>query len=329
MLQVLDINTIKADDAIKSLIDREGGDHARFMKYKGLVRDVFDDLNLDVIRYTKRRLIQINKSTNSILLPDNYFHFASLSVPNACGKYEPMFINTSIQEDLVDINSDKNCECGSKLCGLVQGYESIVAEVIEQMPNNTTKTFDTITRKRINTDGSLVIERTFPVRIYTDGVWTGVELKTEIEELCKLDCKDGHVLDSTSNWAKCEKCSIASSWESECGGLICPSDCPNTFNGTEQGNRIYFPTSLDVDHVLMRYYATEKPKDIRIPRVCKEAFLAGLKHFATEFDDKAPLWKITNYRINYHNKKDETTRILNRYSVAQYYSVLTPKRTMP
>jgi len=332
---IVPCNTESPDEIIKSLLIRKGDiPGVNFMKFKSVVPDVYRDLNLFVIRFAKRYLIEVDKNTNSFNIPEDSLLASSLSYIDECNKIKPMFINRNITDDIVDIQLDKDCycECGckSKLCGQIKNYESIVTDSVELLPNSTTEVFTSTTRKRLDTDGRFVIERTFPVRTYEDGIWVGVELKTEIEELCKLDVKEcGCPKDTEENTCKVNACCNANTFAQECGDPMCDFENTNTYNFSEDGRRVVLPSGFGYNQVLYRYYGETSVKDMRIPVLARKAFIDGLVDFTVAYDDSQPLWRITKSENKYIDSKGKLFTLMNRYSISALYQALCPPRCMP
>ena len=324
------------DDMLRSLLIREGDTVGmNFMKYKDIALDVFRDMNLNVIKDTKRYFIEVDKRTNTITIPDGFLFRSSLSVVDECNQIIQIAANPSIVRDIVDIAADKDChcECGCKgsLCGQIAKYEPILHETQELMPNGSTQTFTSTTIKKVNPDGSFVIERTMPVRKYgTDGVWLGVELDTQTESLCQLEVKDcGCVKETEKNICAVNACCNAATFESECGCGTCVPMPPVAYNFTEEGNRIAFPSNFPYDQVLLRAYFEPDPKNLLIPLVAKNTFLYGVKAFAVEYDDKQPLWRIQLFDRRYEKGKEELFTLLNRISIGDVNKILNPHRCFP
>lgn len=329
------INSESPDEVIKSLLIRKGDiAGVNFLRYKSVVPEVYRDLNLYVIKFTKRYLIEVDKDTNSFELPCDSLIPASVSYIDECNKIRPLIINRNITDDIVDISQDKDChcECGCKsdLCGLIHSYESIVTDTIEQLPNGTTEVFTSTTRKRMDADGKFVIERTFPVRKYEDGTWVGVELETEIEELCELEVSEcGCVKNTEDNVCKVNACCNADTFKAECGDTICDSVNSTTYNFSEQNRRIILPTTFGYKKVLYRYFGETGVKDMRIPLIAKPAFINGLEATILPFDDTQPLWRIRNMSRMYSDAKDDLFTLMNRFSMRELNQVLNPERNMP
>lgn len=338
MVQILPSNSSTADDIIRSLCNREGDiTGINFMKYKGVALDVYRELNLTVIRHTKRVLIEVDKRTNSITIPHcDYLHWASISVIDECNKIRPMLINTNLTHDIVDISnpSEGCCEhqsCTSSLCSQIKSYELIQQVTNEAMPNGTTKSFTSTTRKRVDPDGKFYTERTFPVRTYNESnVWVGVELQTETEVLCHLDV-DAHgcVCDTPKNREEVGCACSADTFEIEAGCWTkCNTVSPDTYNISEQGDRLVFPSNFAFDKVLLRYYVNPTGRTLLIPIIAKEAFIAGIKHYTVPHKRRPVLWEIQLWEKKWIKGKGYVKGIINRYSIAEWYSVLTPKIDM-
>lgn len=328
-------STETPDEILKSLAAREGDiTGMNFMKYRGVVMDVWRDLKLYAIKYTKRAFIQVDKKTNSITMPDDFLFRSSLSILDDCNKLQLLSINQDLHDDIIDISLDHDChcECGCKsdLCGQIKSYEAITEDTQELMPDDSYQTFTSVTRKRMDAGGRFVIERTFPVRVYTGGEWTGVELKTETEELCHLDTNPcGCVKNTTDNQCKVDGCCNADFFKTECGSYLCPTPGSMGYNISEEGNRIVLPSTFNRDKVLVRYYAEDKMKDIRVPLIAKKAFIFGVKSFIMPFDESQPLWRVRLFDKYYTDSRADLFTKLNGFTIRELKQVLSPKRFMP
>lgn len=333
---LLPSNSEAADEVIRSLMRGEGDNLERnFMRYRSVVRDVFRDLNLGAIKYTERRLIEVDKQTNSIMVPCNYLHLASASIIDNCNKIVPLIFNKNITDDLVDVSAKKSCgcECGciDDLCGLIKNYEAIQEDVTETMPDTTTKVFTKITRKTVYPDGSMYIEYTEPIRIYEEGVWTDTIPNTTRELLCNLEVKPcGCLTNSEKNKEKLQSCCNADNIQIDfgCTDSKCCTNESLEYNWTEQGNRITFPSDFAYDKVLLRYYIEQRAKDIIVPLISKRVFMNGLKAYALEFDDNVPMGVKERYMSKYNNGKDRLAIDMHKLSLTEVYKVLTPYRVM-
>lgn len=328
-------NTESVDDFIKSLLIRtEDTGGVKKLKYKSLALEVYRDLNLHTLKYVKRVLLSIDPNTKSVVAPDDFLLLSSLSNLDECNKFQPILINKNITGDIIDMSMDKNChcECGCKgdLCGHLRNYELIEEESVEDMPDESTQTFTSTTRKRIDADGRVYIERTFPTRIYQDGTWIGVQLKTENEELCKLEVKEcGCPADTEDNICKINACCNADHYAIDCGDCLCGFESKTGYNVNMDGRSYSFPSGAEFDKVLMRYYYEPNIRDLRIPVIAKSTFLRGLKALEAEFDEKQPQWRIRDYKRAYEDSKYDLGNDLRRFTITQLYNVLTPERRMP
>jgi hypothetical protein len=329
------VNTESPDEIIKSLLRREGDTAGiNFLKYRSVVLDLWRDMNLHTVKFVKRYLIGVNKNTNSLDLPEEFLFPSSFSVLDECNKFQSMTVNNHLHDDIVDISADKNChcECGCKgtLCGQIKTYESIIEETQELMPDDTTKTFTSVTRKRTDADGKFYIERTMPVRIYEDGDWVDVVLKTESEELCQLEVSDcGCVKDTKDNECKVNAHCNANTFAEECGLTFCNPQSKLQFNYSEQGNRIVMPSNFDYDKVMVRCFVELPITELRVPLVAKKAFMIGLKSYTLPYDKNEPQWRIRDFERRFIDANAELYSLLNRYSLKQVMQVLNPHRVMP
>lgn len=302
---------------ITSLLSREGDiGGTRRLQYIEVAKDVFNDLKLTAIKQTKRVLLTMDPHLRCFVLPADYYKFSTISVINRYGRLEPLVYNAAIMEDIVDLGADRNCEsecsCTDALCNYTKGYETITEQVTAIMPDETTSTFTKIIRKHINRDGSVYMEVTEPVAIYDNSsprIHTATSLQTTSTFLCKLELEPecGCVIDNKWNrdlWGT-NGTSLAT-----CGGddLMIEWGCPSpdyypsslTYNFSDDNKRIVFPPDFAHRKVLLRYYAYETTKDIRIPYLAKKAFIIGIKKELSLFNDKMPKWQKDEWKLNYN-----------------------------
>lgn len=330
---MLPSNAESVDEVIRSLMRRENDTMERnFLRYRSVARDVFRDLNLGAIKYTERRLIEVDKNTNSIKLPCNYLKLSSISVIDECDKIHTLIHNKNLTDDIVDVSAKKDCgcECGCQdsLCGTVKNYEAIIEEVTEQMPDDSEKVFQKITRKILYPDGSLRVSYTYPIRKYTDGVWTTTEDVTDEEQICKLEVKKcGCLVNNDDNETALNACCNAENIQTDFGCTVC-DDGSLEYNFSEQGDRIFFPSNFSFEKVLLRFYVESKVKEILVPLIAKSAYMAGLKFFASEYDDKVPQSRLATFKTGYNNKKDLLALDISKLTIAEVHKALIPKRNM-
>jgi hypothetical protein len=329
-------NTETVDEMLRSLASREGDiTGSRFLQYRGVAMEVWRDMKLYAVKYTKRYLVDVDPRTNSITLEDDFLFRSSLSYIDSCNKIVPFSINQNLQDDIIDIGQDHNCycECGCKsdLCGHIKSYEAIITNTTEELPGGGSQVFQSISRKRMDEGGRFVLENTFPIRIYNDeGVWTGVELTTEVQELCTLEVDTcGCVKQTKDNCKNVDSCCNAATFMTECGDPRCIIPANEGYNFSEEGNRIVFPSTFNRKKVLVRYFAEESIKDIRVPLIAKETFLYGIKAFIAPFDDSIRVGRAQEWVFNYEGKKEKLSILMNRFSMKEVKQVLTPKRYMP
>lgn len=329
-------NTESPDEIIKSLLILEGDSlGVNYQKYRSVVLDLWRDMNLHTVKLTKRVVLTVDKRTNTVTRPEDFLFHSSLSVIDECNKLRTLSVNQHLTGDFIDISKDRSChcECGchSDLCGLIKNYEAITEDTEELMPDDSTQTFTSITRKTVTAEGKLVIRRTFPVRIYEDGEWTGVELKTEEEELCQVEVdKCGCVKNTEENICKVNECSSADSFAVECGDAVfCESGNGLSYNYEEDGRRINLPSDFAYDKVIQRYFYEPNVKDLRIPLVAKRTFMTGIKAFTLPFEEKQSGRRVNEFERRYEGMKDKLFTLLNRFSFKEVNQVLNPHRRMP
>lgn len=335
----LESNSETPEEIIRSMMRREGDVLERnFLRYMDVRRDLYRDLNLNAIKFTQRRLIDIDKKTNSITVPCGFLKISSISIIDECEKIQTLIIDTDIKDDIVDVSLSKNCscECGcnTDLCGVIKNYEAILEDVTEIMPDDSTKVFTKITRKVVYPDGSMFVKYTYPIRIYEEGAWTDTIDKVDEEFLCKLQVKKcGCIEDTEKNRETLGHCINADKIETDFGCTVrCLDDCNGNalrYNFSEEGNRIVFPSNFHYDKALLRFYVELKGKEIRIPLLAKPAFMHGLKAFALEFDDSVPKGVKDGYKNSYDAKKNLLALDLTKCSLKEVLHALIPHRRMP
>lgn len=321
---------ITADDAINSLLSREG-DIAGVKKlvYKGLAKDVYMDLNLSAIKRSKRVLLTIDPHLRSISLPDDCFHFSTLIGITHYGRMVPLVYNANITDDIVDQGLDTKCECGCTdvLCNYQKHYETIEETVSALMPNDTYQDFTKIIRKFISDDGSVYMEVTEPVAKYEAGEHISTELVTTKTSLCKLEVEPCGCIKATDHnkkhWAK-----FASSCTAELvDNMWFEWGCPDpgyfpaslTYNMSDDRTRIIFPSHFSFKKILVRYYVTESTKNILIASIAKEAFICGVKKMAVKYDKLASRSLKLEWADNYNKALTKMTARMSACMLHEFY----------
>lgn len=324
---------IKLLDVVKSLFSREGNvTGTNINKYMAAAKEVYTELNLYTIRKTKRMFVKVDKQTNTIRMPDDFVMLSSLSVIDPyCGEIIPLVINTTILKDVVDsgVNRSCECECGcdSKLCGNIFKYESIQRQVTAPLPGGGGETMDytETTRKRIDEHGNVMQEICGPVLKYDSetGVHTATVVECQEYQICQLEIKEcGCVVESPENIEKFSSVCCGGNYETECGTICCPEDNPYGYNFVDGSSKIAFASNFKFGEVLVRYYADVPTKELEIPRVAKQAIIAGIKAYLIPHDRKEPLWRAQYWKNEFEVEKTKLTNILNRYSLKEFYSTL-------
>lgn len=325
---------ITIENIVKGILLREkdfaGADKLMLM---AIAKDLYKELNLGSIRNPVRRMIEVDKRTNSINFPDDYMTFSSISEIDECGRIEPLIINTNIKSDMVDISlvHDCGCECGcqSQLCSAIKNYEIIQEDISIIMPDSSTQIFTATKRKKILSDGSYVMETVAPVQKFDNGVYVAVVMETTDEFLCHLEMNDcGCIKHTHHNEEAVNNCSNARDYNTDCGCTECPRGDRNTYNFSEEGDRIQLDSRFRCDHVLLRYYADLPTKDILVPIIARKSMVSGIKSEQVKFDDKATQFKIALWASE-HNKDQIVLRDkLNQISLKKFLRNITPKRKM-
>lgn len=276
--------------AIASIMSREGDvSLAMRLRYTEVAKEVYEDLNLSVIKDIKRVVLNIHEHLPVLPVPLDYYDFVSLDYLDRHGVPRPMVFNDKLKDDVIDISLDHDCgcECGctSGACCAVKNYETIQEQVEMDMPNSTVQTFTKYTRKNINPDGSYFQEVTEPVRVYDNNVWTDTLLKTVSSFICKLDVKEcGCLLDTEHNRTQLQENCCGVNIRHECG---CSAEYhKNSYTISQDGNRLILPKGYDYEKIVLRYFPVKATKDILIPRQALKVFMTGLKKEMLLWDKK-------------------------------------------
>lgn len=326
----------------------------KFLRFAGRIYN--DDMNLGAIKATKRQFMNINKRTNTIDLPENCLKLSAVSWVDESGKEWPLFRNGRLSDDIVDIKADPNCACGCKneLCNMIKGYESISEEVTDELPNGDPVTFTCLSIKGYDPDGTFYETKQYPIRRFTDGVWTGTELETEKIELCKLELDSaGCVVDCEDNFQAVATCGCGGSntTSSELPANVVRLSCTpilstfaiqsgscysagmqfvNVYNLTELGNRLIFPPEFPKDKVLVRYYVNTGLKDIGIPSVARKAFISGLMFYLYENrPDRESQQLAAIFESRYTKQQFALVQEMNKYNKDEQQMIMTPPVRWP
>lgn len=350
---IIEFPMLAGDDFLK----RHKG---RYMKWSPLV---YQDLNMNIIRKAIRQQFVINRRTNTVDLPCNTSDLCSVSVViNGC--IHPLYVNDRLHDDLVVIPAEKDCNCeygcGFKLCNTIKGYEAVTSTKSDTNPDGSPVSFTCVDRFAIDKNGFLYSEKQYPLRVYTDGVWTSTVLHTEKTTACQLECdSNGCVCDTEQNMdLVCSACGFGTTtvpvggtastppnnhtdtWIYYCNSklsflaiqcgqhpIMRESFC-NTYSISELGNRLIFPRHFPFDKVLIRYYEASNIQNIEIPLIAVPAFVTGLKWFDVRWDDKRQNLE-QKYGNDYNQAKWGLFSQLNKYTLAEYAEMLAPKRHIP
>jgi hypothetical protein len=341
--EICQANVESLSDIIKSLLIREGdflGVH--FRQYYEIGKDVYRDLNLYSIRYSKRFLIEVDKNTNSITLPDDLLLLSSVSVIDHCGQLIPLILNKNLTGEIIDINLNKDCDCKcnckAELCGQLKHYEVVYTTISAPQPGGGTMSYNCYSRKTIYPNGDYYRQWNEPVAIYEAGVLTATELQEKTEFICKLEVKPcGCVEDNAANRAILNSCCGGQYLVTECcSNKGCPYEFPDQTYGYQQGdNRIYFNSNFTYTHALIRYYPGNNNNEIMIPIVAKTAMLRGIKFELLPYEKgsgytaMANQRKLVQFERLYKEERKRLFRLLNRFSLKAFYDSIIPTRPYP
>jgi hypothetical protein len=317
----------KVADAVKSIMSREGDFSAtKRLQYFEVAKEVYESLNLAVIKDTKRVVIKLNPHLPVLPLPDDFFDFATLDYVDRDGSFKPLVFNDKLKDDVVDVSLDHDCgcECGCKysLCSAIKDYETITEQVTMDLPNNTPKTFTKYTRKYVNPDGSFFQEIGEPVRVYDNGTWTDTRMEVTQSFICKLEVKEcGCLVECEHNRTQLEAncCGISFTHECGCSHPEYYKERKTTYNISQDGNRLILPEKFLWDKIVLRYYATIKTKDILIPRLGLKAFMTGLKKELVLWDKKASDREVAKWENEHSRAVVVFRRNINRMTLKDFY----------
>jgi hypothetical protein len=350
------------DIALLGNEDYKKRDRMRLLKWS---KYVWQDLNLTAVKKARRARFGINKRTNTVDMPCDFLQLSSVSVIDKFGIEYPVYRNSRVTDDIVDVAATKNCgceyNCNSKLCNTIKGYESVVSTKEDKNPDGSTASFECIDRKAVDDQGFFYEQTQYPKRIYVDGVWTETILFTEDRKLCKVEVDEhGCVCDTEENLnALCDSCGFTSlntsiccvggtsqappndtcntwvyycnnklDWFSvQCGCFPCSkSEFSNIYNISELGDRLIFPANFGWDNVMIRWY--EDSSDADIPIIAIDTFVAGLKWWDCRFNDKKlKLAKV--YESDYSALKFGLVKELNKYRIAELGKIVSPPIYIP
>lgn len=329
-------------DMVKSLLIREGDTlGVRFRQYYEIAKDVYRDLNLYAIRYSKRFLIEVDKKTNSIRLPSDLLLLSSVSVIDECGQLIPLILNKNLTGEIIDINLNKDCDCQcnckDELCGQLKNYEVVYTTISAPQPNGTMLSYNCYSRKTIYPNGDYYREWNEPVVRFEGDVHVATVLEEKTEFICKLDVKEcGCVRDIPANREMLNQCCGGQYLVTECGCKGCAPDFPNQTYGYEQlGDTIYFNSHFCSTHVLIRYFPGGDKGEIMVPIVAKTAILRGIKFEILPYEKgsgytaMANQRKLLQFERLYKEERKRLFRLLNRFSYRAFYENVVPVRYYP
>jgi hypothetical protein len=324
-------NQVSAKEIVDSLLlrlkDVIGVNRALYMSY---AKDVFKELNLRGIKSSKRVVLKINKTLNSVPVPGDYVQYSSAYVFDDCGKLVPVLINSDISEEIIDLAADKKCDCGSDLCANLKNYELIEEPVLAPMPDGEMQSFTKTSIKKINKDGSYELQTSTPVTIFDDeGNHIATRLETQTEFLCKLEVDgNGCVIENEKNRGAVYTYCGFQDINHECG---CPpkrNECKvkPTFNISDDGHRLIFPSDFPYDYIVLRYYYDVKTKDILVPYVAKRVFMDKIYYEGIRYDPKVALNLKLKTESDISKGERNLLSDLSRMTTSRLYSVISPKR---
>lgn len=338
--------------------------------YLSVAKDVFNDMNEDVLKLSERikvpvrRLFKVDKRTNSINIPRNVLRINSVSIVDRFGCFHPVYRNDNVSDDIVDVGGTPNCgcdKCNNQLCNTIKGYEAVVSEKVDYMPNGDPVTFKCIDRKAVDRQGFFYSETQYPLRVYLSGVWDDTVLHTEIKKLCSVEIdNNGCIIDTDSNVNNiCTSCGIdvmayggnsneapcdnpeANTWTYHCASVMEMFNVQcggypygrrgyysNTYNISELGDRIIFPATFGWETVMIRFYEDITLKNLKIPYLAKSCFMTGMQFYSTQFHDKKQRLAQV-YEQKFTKQKWGLLLEMNKYTISESKEIFTPKVYFP
>jgi len=359
---------LSVDEAIELILlgnnDLLRRDRMKFIKWAPYV---WEDMKLNVLKQPIREYFEIDKRTNSIQLPCPFTQVSSVNVRDRFGNFYPVWRNERLTDDIPDVAAGKDCsceyKCGNKLCNTIKGYEAVVSQKEDKMPDGSDVSFTCVDRKMVESNGTFVEQLQYPQRVYESGVWVDTILYTENKILCKVELDhNGCVCDTEHNIdALCNTCCGDSTsafpfggtadtppcnnedinqWKYYCNSKLdwfwyqcgCEVGCLNPYqmiyNISELGNRLIFPKNFGFDRVVLRYYQTTNTASIKIPLIALDAFAMGIKWWDARFNDsKQNLAAL--YSQEYTKMKWGLLSELNKRRIAEWRMIITPPTFVP
>jgi hypothetical protein len=238
----------------------------------------------------------------------------------------------------VDINLAKDCSCtcgcADELCGALKNYEVINKTVVVPTPDGGDESFEVYSRKTIYPNGDYFLEYNEPVAQYMNGVHINNELQERKELICKLDTKEcGCVKNTEKNKKVLSECCGADFLSVECNHCK-PVPGTDTYGMKEMERHIYFNSEFEYSHILLRYYPDVKGKDLMVPTVARKAMMYGIKADLIPFEPQVRYSYASqdrrgrDFENKYKEAKKKLLRLLNRYSLPEFYAVILPPRRM-
>lgn len=322
-------NKIPLSEVVKSLVfrvrDKLGLSYADYMSF---AKDVWVEMNMHGLKDTKRVVVKVNRKINAIPIPEVFIQVSSVYIFRD-GKIVPLLSNSKITDEIVDLAADKKCECGSDLCANIKNYELIEEQVEVEMPDGSLQVFTKTVRKKVNLDGSYVMEVNEPVKIYQQGIYVSVEMQSSEEYICALEVEEnGCIKETKENRTKVVGACGFSDLRHECGCPTSPDECDPRLEYRIVNGQILLPSNHSYDHVIVRGYYDAKTRDILIPQVAKKNFMDRLFYAGIEYDMEVPEGKKEAARRAVQRSMTDMVSDLSRMTVSKLYSILSPKRIL-
>lgn len=327
---------VPLSEIVKSLLIRENDVlGTQYLRYYEFAKDIYRDLNLTAIRYTKRYEIDVDPKCRCIELPRDFLLMSSLCIRDECGELVQLLLNSNITGPIIqkELPHDCDCECNctDALCGTLKHYEVIYKDVEAPMPGGNIGVFQTFSRKTVYPNGDYYLEYNEPVVQYSDGMHVATVLEDKTDFICKLEVAScGCVKDNPKNREILSACCGASLYNVECGRCLCnPTDCLS-YGAQNLGDRIYFDSNFNHKSVILRYFPEPGSGDFMVPLLAKTAIIYGIKKELFPYDMGVGYRALAAQRQQlrfdrmYDTERKRLFRMINRFSLKQFYATIFP-----
>lgn len=260
------------NEAIKTLCLREGDSGlSRMAIYNSYISTVFNEFLYDVTRTTFTKKYYIDKTNNTLAIPNEVLSLISIGYQDEFGAIQPLWYNSKMPKEMLYENSIPcNCGCG---CDTTCNGAKVNSVVVD----------------KLNIGGGVLKDRT--TKIWTDSKGiirkevsynNGVTNVVTTEEICNLELKEcGCLTSSTTNTqAIATIMDACGKMDYTCGDTECINNNKLGFTVSQQGNLLIFSSLYDIDHVILKFIGIAKNKDdFKFPSIALEAFIQGLRYY--------------------------------------------------